>query len=805
MYLNQSYEYTALLSALVSVIVVIIAIRRRSSPGAVPLAFFMVSITEWSIAGALEMNAYTIQDKLFWGKLAYIGIMSSPALFLWFTLQYHQYSINKWLLPVLFGIPFAGILVAYTNDFHHLLWSGFSILPGTNIMVYEHGHLFWVIIPVVYTFLATGILLFIRSTIDSDKLFRKQASFILASSIFPILANVLYITGKSPFQGIDPTPIGFTITGIFLTWGLYKYKILDILPVRRDMIIDNMVDGVIIADAKHRILDFNQTIVRLFDLKYKPEIGHSIEQYFPEIMNFIRKMESPENNNRLDLNGGKKTLEIRKIPISQNKETDGYVLFITDMTERINTENSLRESEEKYRQLLENASFPLMICDLQTGSVIYQNKLVTNLFNANWQKSREYSISGLFCDPTEYSRLSSIILHNRMVTDYETQVFTNQSKRKWVLISASIIPYANEEAILVSFIDITSRKLMEEAEKEQRQFNEAMIDSASALNSTLNFDEVLDRILTNLEKVIPHNVANIMLVNDNGEVKIVRAHGYGAKELQNLFQNGQLSVSETPFLLKMAMSGNPIVIPDTLSDSNWINSAGMARTRSYLGVPIFVKGKIMGYINAESTQPHDYTLNHGKRLMAFADQAALAIENSRMFEKLEQMAVVDTLTGLYSRRHFSDLGGKEIERARRYGSPLSLLMIDLDHFKVFNDTYGHAVGDQILVEVAGTIGTTLRKIDIPGRLGGEEFAVLLPETNQQNGMLVAERLRKAISKLTIPIKGGNIDTVTASFGLSTLCENHADLQSLITSADMAMYKAKENGRNMVVVDLPELI
>ncbi len=119
--------------------------------------------------------------------------------------------------------------------------------------------------------------------------------------------------------------------------------------------------------------------------------------------------------------------------------------------------------------------------------------------------------------------------------------------------------------------------------------------------------------------------------------------------------------------------------------------------------------------------------------------------------------------------------------------------------------YGHAVGDQILVEVANIIGTTLRKIDIPGRLGGEEFAVLLPETNKQNGMLVAERLRQAITRLRIPIKDHIIDNVTASFGLSTLCDEHVDLQSLITSADMAMYKAKENGRNMVVVDLPELL
>jgi diguanylate cyclase (GGDEF)-like protein/PAS domain S-box-containing protein len=803
--LTQVYGHIALLSAFVAVIIFVVAIKRRSSPGAVPLALFMAAIAEWSVTGALEMNASTIPDKLFWGKLAYFGIMSSPALFLWFAFQYHQYPIKKGMLPFFFGFPFIAILLAYTNDLHHLLWLGFSIIPGTNVMVYEHGPIFWVIIPIIYSFLVAGIILFLRSTVNPNKLYRKQAILILASSIFPILGNILYITGNSPIPGMDPTPIGFAITGIFLTWGLFQYRILDIIPFLRDTIIDNMTDGVIIADSRHRILDFNQTIVSMFNLKNKPEIGHSIEQHFPEIMTLINAIVLPDGQYRLDHNGGKKIFGLRKIPINQSKEAEGYALFITDITERINIENSLRESEEKYRQLLDNASFPLMICDLQTGSVIYQNKLAKTLFRASTSNGHEYSIANLFCDPTEYTRLSSKIQKNRIVTDYETQVFSTLTNKIWVLTSASIIPYANEEAILVSFNDITSRKLMEEAEKEQRQFNEAMVDSASALNSTLDFDEVLDRILTNLEKVIPHNVANIMLVSEGGEVKIVRAHGYGARELQSLFQNGQLSVSETPFLLKMAMSGSPIVIPNTLTDSNWVKSPGMERTRSYLGVPIFVKGKIMGYINVESTQPHDFTTNHGKRLMAFADQAALAIENSRMFEKLEQMAVVDTLTGLYSRRHFSDLGGKEIERARRYGSPLSLLMIDLDHFKNFNDTYGHAVGDQILVEVANTIGTTLRKIDIPGRLGGEEFAVLLPETNQQNGMLVAERLRQAISRLRIPVKDGIIDTITASFGLATLCDNHVDLQSLTTSADMAMYKAKENGRNIVVVDLPELL
>jgi diguanylate cyclase (GGDEF)-like protein len=145
------------------------------------------------------------------------------------------------------------------------------------------------------------------------------------------------------------------------------------------------------------------------------------------------------------------------------------------------------------------------------------------------------------------------------------------------------------------------------------------------------------------------------------------------------------------------------------------------------------------------------------------------------------------------------LGEIEIERARRYASPLSLLMIDLDHFKNFNDTFGHAVGDKILQEVSNVTASTLRKIDIPGRLGGEEFVVLLLETNEQNGLIVADRLRNAISAIQVPVENGDSLFVTASFGLASLIETHANLQSLITSADIAMYRAKENGRNRVEI------
>lgn len=794
------YSFILLITVVAASIVILVAVNRKTAPGAIPLAYLMGAVAIWSLSGALEMSSHGESQKIFWSQVSYIGVMTSSPFLFWFAMQYHHRKINLWVKIFATFFPLAGIILAFTNDWHYLLWSGYHYLQGTNILVYEKGPIFWVVIICVYSLLAYAILLFIRSALSSSTFYRRQSYIVLASSFFPVLGNILYISGHSPFPGMDTTPVGFAITGMFLTWGLFQYKLLDLVPVGRESIIENLKDSVIIIDTRFRILDFNPAAMELFDLDGKPGYGDQLEKDFPAVMRFLQGNAGDTSFMQNEIRYGQKILELTKTEIKDQRGTlAGYSLFITDISIRKNAEKALRESEERSRQVLESAPFPMLICDILTGTIMHHNKWAADNLQLKHNVDSGENLPSLFCDPAEYRRLVSILDKNRLVTDYEAQVLSNQKKKIWVLTTVSIISYGNDEAMLVSFNDITARKMMEEAEKLERQFNEAMIDSASALNSTLNFDEVLDRILTNLENVISHTFANIMLVNDGGTVKIVRAHGYDAKGLENLFQNVNLTVSETPALLKMAMNGTPLVITDTRADPGWMNMPGKSETRSYLGAPIMVKGKVMGYINVESEHPHNYDKHHGRQLLAFADQAAVAIENSRLFEKVEQMAVVDTLTGLYNRRHFYELGEIEIERAKRYNSPLSLLMIDLDHFKNINDTYGHGIGDSVLQEVSEVIGTTLRKIDVPGRLGGEEFVVLLPETNLSNGMIVAERLRKAISKIQVPVENGTPRYVTASLGLAAMDEKNSDLKSIITAADEAMYKAKDQGRNRIQV------
>lgn len=172
-------------------------------------------------------------------------------------------------------------------------------------------------------------------------------------------------------------------------------------------------------------------------------------------------------------------------------------------------------------------------------------------------------------------------------------------------------------------------------------------------------------------------------------------------------------------------------------------------------------------------------------------------EREAMKAQLEQQAHVDYLTGLFNRRHFMDQGQAELARAQRYASPLSLLMLDVDHFKSINDRYGHKTGDLVLQKLSTMMRETLRTIDVIGRIGGEEFAILLPETTLEKAVEAAERLRETIADSDVILETGLPLRFTVSIGVVTLKERESDLDMLLSLADSMLYQAKESGRNRV--------
>ena len=190
----------------------------------------------------------------------------------------------------------------------------------------------------------------------------------------------------------------------------------------------------------------------------------------------------------------------------------------------------------------------------------------------------------------------------------------------------------------------------------------------------------------------------------------------------------------------------------------------------------------------------------GEETMKLAEwlssQAAIAIENARLHDIVQWQAITDELTGLVNRRRFLDALRSEITRGQRLGGRLSVVLADLDGFKLVNDRFGHHAGDEVLIAFADLIKAHGRDVDVAARLGGEEFAVLLPETGLDGASAVADRLRLSLAELQIPLGVGEKVTVTASFGVAELGESQS-VDALLRAADSALYRAKEHGKNRV--------
>src|SRR4051794_791470 len=187
-----------------------------------------------------------------------------------------------------------------------------------------------------------------------------------------------------------------------------------------------------------------------------------------------------------------------------------------------------------------------------------------------------------------------------------------------------------------------------------------------------------------------------------------------------------------------------------------------------------------------------------KLLEYLAGQTVVSIENTDLHQTVKRQAVTDELTGLWNVRQLHEVLGNELERARRFGSSLGLAMLDLDDFKQINDTYGHQQGDQVLAAVAGALRSLSRDIDTPARYGGEEMAVVLPQTDAEGAAQLAERMRDAIEKLRVArVDGAGYLRVTASFGVASVPDCASDKDGLIAAADAALYRAKRAGKNRV--------
>lgn len=326
------------------------------------------------------------------------------------------------------------------------------------------------------------------------------------------------------------------------------------------------------------------------------------------------------------------------------------------------------------------------------------------------------------------------------------------------------------------------------------------IDTVMKMSRTISSEIVLDRLL---EKIMALSITNAgaqkgFLILEADEKRVVAA---GTDPDQNirriekpvpLEDCGELSAGIVNYVFQ---SKEPVILADASAQGPFKNDAHVMKNacKSVLCMPILNKGSINGVLYMENNlSTSAFTQKRLEILNIIAGQAAISLENARLFE----MATTDGLTRLFVHRYFHMLLEQELERSRRYVHPCSLLMIDIDDFKHFNDTYGHLLGDEVLKKIAATLLENTRAADITARYGGEEFVVILTETGANEAKAAAEKIREAIEKVMIR-HDSHVLSITASIGSATFPDHTADKTELIRMADEALYLSKKTGKNRV--------
>lgn len=337
-------------------------------------------------------------------------------------------------------------------------------------------------------------------------------------------------------------------------------------------------------------------------------------------------------------------------------------------------------------------------------------------------------------------------------------------------------------------LDEQNEKMMSEL-KGRSQRATLLAKMGELLQSCLTREEVFAAALGFAPKIFPSRRGAVALFNSARNFVEVAGTWNGCQLPVKAFE------AESCWALR---TGQPHLVPAGVTTACCGHATGV--TSPYVCIPILAQGEALGILHIQATDADpSFSEANMSFKTTFASQVGLSVANIRLREALQAQSTKDPLTGLYNRRYLEEMLGREIRRAVRSEQHLGLLMLDIDHFKKFNDTYGHEAGDAVLRETASFLVRSIRAEDFVCRYGGEEFVIVLPTADVHAALARAERIRSKLCDLVVMHQGRSLGQITASFGVATLPDQGACEKDLLQAVDAALYRAKREGRNRVAL------
>jgi len=347
--MNWHYTPYTLLLLAVAAMALLLALymwRRRDATGAKAVAALMLAVFAWSLGYAFELGESGLGVKVLWAKFEYLGIATIPAAWLVFALQYA--GREKWVtrrnLMLLAVLPLVTLVLVFTNEAHGLIWSRTAVDGSGVFLILDHGPFFWVYWIYSYVLLILGTYFLISFLLRAPGLYRRQTWALLLGACAPWVGNGMYVMGINPLPGVDLTPFAFLFTGAALSLGLFRLKLLDIIPVARDAVIEGMNDGVIVVDSRGRIVDLNPAARRVPRLSAAEAVGKPLSEVEPGIGALLEGLDAEETQKEITLavEQQRRDYEVA-ISTLRNRRGDltGRLMVLRDVTERKKTERAL--------------------------------------------------------------------------------------------------------------------------------------------------------------------------------------------------------------------------------------------------------------------------------------------------------------------------------------------------------------------------------------------------------------------------------------------------------------------------------
>ena len=374
---NNPYAWPLFIAGSVCVYVAWLAWRRRNVYGAVPLVLLMVSVAAWALAYAFELSTPNFEVQFLMTRLEYIGVAGVPVFWWVFVLQYTrqdkwQSQLRPGLLWLVVSVAALTQLAVWTNPWHHLMWTGFhqETVNGQVLFASSKGIAFWMIVVFAYLLLLSGTWQLFQTLRGASggvsPLYRQQTIIMLVGSAAPWIANILFISGLSPFGVLDLTPFAFTITGLMISYGLFRYSLLEIVPVAREAVLDNIHDGVLVLDKDFRLLTANSASMHL--LNFAPEqkaiTGKHLDEFLPGVLPQMQSALAGQDRPRLEITQGsganEKFIEVLFSPFHDRLgRSIGWMAVLHDITDRKCYELEMEQARytaENARELAEQAN-----------------------------------------------------------------------------------------------------------------------------------------------------------------------------------------------------------------------------------------------------------------------------------------------------------------------------------------------------------------------------------------------------------------------------------------------------------------